>query len=107
MQELPQLSDSDEESEDGYYFITSRPAPGGDIYQASRVGDLGRVRCGVALRIGPASPARTSRDHAHQFAIIATNLLRKPCSQQVGVAAAHFTVLQIRRFSGQIICTCI
>lgn len=43
--ELPQLSDSDDESGDGYYFITSRPAPGGDIYQASRVGDVERVEC--------------------------------------------------------------
>ena len=43
--ELPQLSDSDEESDDQYYFITSRIAPGGDIYQASRVGDLERVQC--------------------------------------------------------------
>ena len=55
--ELPQLSDSDEEEGDEgdrYYFITSRPAPGGDIYHASRVGDVERVTCGYL------SPSSTS-----------------------------------------------
>jgi hypothetical protein len=50
--ELPQLSDSDEEEGDEgdrYYFITSRPAPGGDIYHASRVGDVERVTCGFCF----------------------------------------------------------
>ena len=51
--ELPQLSDSEEDAEEGddrdrYYFIMSRPAPGGDIYHASRVGDVERVTCAAA-----------------------------------------------------------
>lgn len=44
-EELPfGVSDSDHEQEEKYYFILSRPAPGGDIFQATRVGDKERVR---------------------------------------------------------------
>lgn len=44
-EELPfRDSDSEKEEEETYYFILSRPAPGGDIFQATRVGDNERLR---------------------------------------------------------------
>ncbi len=55
---------------DRYYFITSRPAPGGDIYHASRVGDVERVTCALL------ATSHSSEPHMHSINA-ASRLLHK------------------------------
>ena len=42
--ELPLEDEEEEDDVDPYYFIQPEQTPKGDIYQASRVGDVDRIR---------------------------------------------------------------
>lgn len=42
--EMTDYIQEEDEEEDPYYFVQPQQRPHGDIYQAARVGDVGRVR---------------------------------------------------------------
>ena len=47
--ELPLEDEEEEDDVDPYYFIVPQQTPKGNIYQASRVGDVDRIRCVLSM----------------------------------------------------------